>query len=313
MDFVIPAGSAANLPKEQVDKIVELAVEKSIFVRLMNARQQYIEIVNEGTIPVLGASDLDKVYRIDTTTDITTLTENAFDIQSPDLQPIELGTYMYLKKKQVAQYPELKLDTLFREKIASAMARTSDKISLVGDTDAAGATNPVNVANGIATIAASGVLNASTAVTYTTSDSTSLINAVVEAESNIGLYGDTEHLDDLIIFASETLYASAKKSANKDYIGYSTEDYAALGLKKVVHLDGIPVIKRRDLTGEQAVLCNLKGAFSGYYGRLEIDVEHKAGRRSDLLVLTFWYDFKWALLNASSKAQGIVKISKSAS
>ena len=313
MDFVIPAGSAANLPKEMVDKIVELAVEKSIFIKLMQSRDHYIEIVNEGTVPVLGATDLDKVYRIDTTTDITTLTENDFDIQSPDLFPVELGTYMYLKRKQVAQYPALKLDKLFREKISNAIARTADKITLIGNTDAVGATNTLNVTNGIATIAASGTLNASTAVTYTTSDSQSIINAVIEAQENIGLYGDTEHIEDLVIFASGTFYSSAKKSANKDYIGFALEDYAPLNLKKVVHIDGIPVIKRRQLTGEQAVLANLKGAFSGYYGKLEIDVEHKAGRRADLLVITFWYDFKWALLNSSSKAEGLVKISKSAS
>jgi len=93
-------------------------------------------------------------------------------------------------------------------------------------------------------------------------------------------------------------------------VGYDLEDVPALGLKNVVHLHGIPVIKRMLLTGEKAILANMSGAFAGYFGNIEADVEHKAGRRADLLVVTYWFDFKWALTSGDGDYNGLVLIQK---
>lgn len=309
MDFLIPAGSATNLPKELVNKIVEEAVEKSIVLRMVESRGQFIEIVNEGTVPVIGEEQLDKVYRIDNTADITTLTEMDFDIKSPDLAPVELGTYIYLKAKQVKQYPTLQLETLFRSKISKAIARTADKIALKGDTGAVGATNPLSVADGMEVLSASGTA-AADPVGYTTSNAQAILDAVAEAQNDLGVYGEEEDKENLVIFASADFLAACKKSADKQMVGYDLEDVPALGLKNVVHLHGIPVIKRMLLTGEQAILVNMSGAFAGYFGNIEADVEHKAGRRADLLVVTYWFDFKWALTNGEGETAGMVQIRK---
>ncbi|MEN6622568.1 MAG: hypothetical protein ABFD50_13580, partial [Smithella sp.] len=66
----------------------------------------------------------------------------------------------------------------------------------------------------------------------------------------------------------------------------------------------------RLLTGEQAILVNMNGAFAGYFGNIEADVEHKAGRRADLLVVTYWFDFKWALTDGEGNTAGMVQIRK---
>lgn len=312
MDFIIPAGSAANLPKELVDQIVEEAIEKSLILRMVSAKGQMVEIVNEGTIPVIGHGDLDKVYRLDNTADITTLTEMSFDIKSPDLEPVEMGTYIRLKKKHVAQYADLKLDQLFRERISSAISNAADRIALKGDTDAAGVTNPLNIADGIEKLA--GAANAAAApVEFSTSDASGILDAVADAQEAIGLYGADEQLDNLVIFASSQFVASARKSANKNMVGYDIMDVPALGLRRVVHVHGIPVIRRLQLTGEKAVLANIKGQFVGYYGKIEVDAEHEAARRGDLLVVTYWYDSCWALVNGSNKAEGLVTIQKASS
>lgn len=308
MDFLIPAGGATNLPKELVDKIVNDAVEKSLILNMVNTRGQFIEIVNEGTVPVIGEEQLDKVFRIDNTADITTLTEMAFDIKSPDLAPVELGTYIYLKAKQVKQYPTLQLENLFRNKISKAIARTADKIALKGDTGAGGATNPITIADGIEVLSASAV---ATPVSYTTSNAASIINAVAEAQNNLGLYGEEESKEDIVIFASPNFLTAAKSSADKNMVGYEIADVPSLGLKNVVHIDGIPVIKRMLLTGEKAIMVNLTGAFAAYYGNLEVDVEHKAGRRADLLVVTYWFDFAWAYTNGDGDNMGLCVIEKS--
>lgn len=307
MDFLIPAGSATNLPKELVNKIVEEAIESSVILKMVNSRGQMIEIVNEGTVPVIGEEDLDKVYRIDNTADITTLNEMAFDIKSPDLAPVELGTYIYLKAKQVKQYPTLQLETLFRNKISRAIARTADKIALKGDTGASGATNPLTITDGIEVLCEDA---AATTVEYTTSNAQNILDAAAEAENNLGVYGEEESKEDLVYFASPNFLAAAKKSADKNIIGYDIDDVPALGLKNVVHLHGVPVIKRMLLTGEKAILTNISGAFAGYYGNIEVDVEHKAGRRADLLVVTYWFDFKWALTDGSDKNMGLCVVQK---
>lgn len=312
MDFVIPAGSAANLPKELVDKIVYDAIEKSVVLRMVDSRDQMIEIVNEGTIPVIGEANLDKVYRIDNTADITTLNEMSFDIKSPDLEPVELGTYIYLKKKQIAQYPELKLDQLFRNQISSAIAKTADKIALKGDTDTVGATSPLGVADGIEKLALTANC-ANTAVEYTSSNAQAILDVVAEAQEDLGVYGADEYIEDLVIFASANFVTAARKSADKNMVGYEIMDVPALGLKQVVHIHGIPVLRRLNLTGEKAVLANMKGAFAGYYGNIEVDVEHKAGRRADLLVVTYWFDWVWAFINGSNKTEGLITISKASS
>ena len=312
MDFLIPAGSATNLPKELVNKIVEDAIEKSLVLKLVDARDQLIEIANEGTIPVIGEEDLDKVYRIDNTADITELTEMAFDIKSPDLEPVELGTYIYLKKKQVEQYPELKLDQLFRNKISRAIARTADKIALKGDTDAVGVTNPLNISDGIEKLALTANC-ANTPVEYTTSNSQNVLDAVAEAQNDLGVYGADEAIEDLVIFASSDFVSAAKKSADKNMVGYEIMDVPALGLRQVVHVHGIPVIRRLNITGEKAILANMKGQFAGYYGNIEVDMEHKAGRRADLLVVTYWFDTVWAFVNGSNKSEGLVTIQKASS
>lgn len=312
MDFVIPAGSAANLPKELVDQIVEDAVEKSLILRIIDSNDHMIEIVNEGTVPVIGEEDLDKVYRIDNTADITTLTEMDFDIKTPDLAPVELGTYIYLKRKQVAQYPELSLDNLFRNKISRAIARTADKIALKGDTGAAGATNPLTISDGIEKLANTSNA-ANSPVEYTSSNAQNVLDAVAEAQEDLGVYGADEEIENLVIFASSNFVTAAKKSASKDYVGYEIRDVERLGLRNVVHLHGIPVIRRLNLTGEKAILANTMGAFAGFYGNIEVDVEHKAGRRADLLVVTYWFDLKWAYLDASSKSEGLITIQKASS
>lgn len=312
MDFLIPAGSATNLPKELVDKIVEDAIEKSLVLRMVDSRDQLIEIVNEGTIPVIGEEDLDKVYRLDNTADITTLTEMAFDIKSPDLEPVELGTYIYLKKKQVAQYPELKLDQLFRNKISRAIARTADKIALKGDTLAAGATNPLNIADGIEKLA--NTANAANApVEYTSSNAQNILDAVAEAQQDLGVYGSEEDMEDLILLGSSDFVTASKKSASKEMVGYDIEDVPALGLRRVVHIHGIPLVRRLNISGEKAILANMKGLFAGYYGNIEVDVEHKAGRRADLLVVTYWFDLVWAYVNGSNKSEGLITIQKASS
>jgi hypothetical protein len=308
MDFVIPAGSATNLPKEMVDAIVKEAVEKSIVLKLIDKRSQLIEVANEKTLPVLGAADVSKVYRLDTTSDITTLTENDFSIKTPDLEPIEMGTYIRLKRKQAEQYPALQLDNLFKGMISEAIARSGDRIAIIGDTGAVGATNALSIADGIATLAENDCANSP--VEYSTSNAQAVLDAVAEGLNDMGLYGDEEYLPDLVLFASPDFKTACQKSADKDVIGYEIADYAPLGLRNVIFLHGVPVIKRSNITGEKAVLTNLRGAYAGYYGNLEVDVQHEAGRRGDLLVITYWFDFEWALKNNSSDAEGMIVIQK---
>ena len=311
MDFLIPAGSGTNLPKELIDKLIELAVEKSVVLKLADAREQLIEVVGEGTVPVIGAEDLTKFFRIDGTTDITTLAESTYDIQSPDLLPVETGAYTRIKKKHLKQYPQLKVDQLFKRRLSRGIAGLADKVALVGDTGAGGATNAITIANGIVTIAADSALNAGTAVTYTTSTALGVLNVVAEAVENLGVYGGDEYLNDLVIFGSSNFVKACKSTATKDQIGYEIAEYAPLGLKKVVYLHGIPVIRRLDITGEKAILANVLGFYAGYFGdKMEIDMQHEAGRRGDLMVITFWFDFKWGLLNSDAKALGLVQISK---
>lgn len=307
MDFLIPGGSATNLPKELVDKIVQDAVERSIILRMVESRGQFIEIANEGTVPVIGEEQLDKVFRIDNTADITTLSEMDFDIKSPDLAPVELGTYIYLKTKQVKQYPTLQLESLFRNKISRAISRTADKIALKGDTSIVGATNPLTITDGLEVLADSAE---ATEVGYTTSDAADVLDAVAEAQNSLGVYGEEEDKENLVIFASPNFLSAAKKAADKNMVGYDIDDVPALGLKNVVHLHGIPVIKRILMTGEQALLVNMNGAFAGFFNNIEVDVEHKAGRRADLLVITYFFDFKWAYTNGSGDNTGIVRIRK---
>lgn len=308
MNFVIPAGSSANLPKEMIKQIVTEAVEKSVMLKLIDVRGQMVELLNEGTLPVLGEDALDKVYRLDTTADITALTENDFTIKTPDLAPVEMGTFMRLKVKQLKQYPELELETLFKTKMSRAIGRSVDYLITNGDTTAVGATNYLNIADGVVALATAGAV---TAVNYTTSESDDVCDAVIAAKEDLGAYGDDEYAEDLVLLASSDFAAAARKQATKDNPAYEIADYAPLGLKKIVFVHGIPIVVRRNITGEKAILANMKGAFAGYYGdMMEVDMEHEAGRRDDLLVLTWYFDFKWAFLNSSSEAEGMVLIQK---
>jgi hypothetical protein len=313
MNFVIPAGSATNLPKEIVQKIVHDAVESSAIVKLVANRQQMIPIANEGTIPVIGAEDLDKYYRLDSTDDITTLTENSMTIKTPDLAPKEIGSFIYLKTKAVKQYPELQLDQLFETRLARGMARVMERLVVVGDTEAVGATNTLNICNGIYTIANDSDLCANAPLEYDTSEAADMLDIVSDGIESLGEYGNEDNANDLFLFASSTFMASCRKAASKDYVGYTIEPVAELGLQKVVHLHGIPVFKRTNITGEKAVLANMKGAFIGYFENIGLEMQRDAGKRADLLVHSFWIDATWAFLDNSSKATGIVLIRKATS
>lgn len=313
MDFLVPAGSATNLPKEMVDEVMTLITEKSKVYKLIVNRGQAYELKNEGTIPVLSEANEDRVYLADGTDDITTLTENSFDINSPDLVVRELASYFYLKKKHQKQYTEIQLEKVYKDKLSTAMAKKLDKIILVGDTSGAGATNADTIADGIHTIAADATLCSATAVTYTTSQTQDIINAVIDGKGNMGAYADEEYADDLFLFASQTFYSSAKKNADKDIIGFDYDDVPELGLRKVPHIDGVPVLRRTNITGEQAVLNNISGARVGYLENIEVDVQWKSERRAWLNVITYWFDFVWAFVNSSSKNEGICLISKSSS
>lgn len=311
MDFLIPAGGATNLPKELIEEVIQLAEQKSKVYQLIKNRGHNFELLNEGTLPVIGLADEDKVYLTENTTDVTTLSENTFDIKHPDLRPRELGTHAYMKKKHVQQYSALQLENLFKEKLATALAKQVEKITLVGDTSAVGATNPLTIADGIVTIAGDATKAAATPVTYTTSQTQDILNAVIDAKENIGEYSSEDFANDLFIYASSDFYGAVKKNADRDIIGFSIEPVEELGLRSVVHLDGVPVFKRTQLTGEQAVLANMRGAAAGFYGdQMSVDMQWKAELRAYLMVLTFWYDFVWGFVNSSSKLEGIVKISK---
>jgi hypothetical protein len=313
MDFLIPAGSSTNLPKEVVDRIVENAVEGSVVMKLLKNRDQLIPIANEGTIPVIGAEDLTKIYRLDGTDDITDLTEQSMSIKTPDLAPIEIGHYLRLKDKQVKQYPGLKLEQFVERRMSRGLSRAIESLVVKGDTDAAGSTNLLNIADGIAVIAADSSLVGTTAIEYATSEADDILDAVSDGVEELGAYGDESNANDLFIFASSDFMGACRKAASKDFIGYTIEPCVELGLQKVVHLHGIPVLKRSDITGEKSVLCNLKGAFVGYFDNIGWEKQREAGRRGNLYVVTYWIDFKWAFLNSSSKAEGIVQIGKASS
>lgn len=312
MDFLIPAGSATNLPKEMIDEVVNLAIEKAKLYKLIANRDQNKEIVNEGTLPVLGAADVTKVFYVQGTADITDLAEQAFDIITPDLVPKELGNYFYLKAKHIKQYTTLDAEAVYKNKLAEAMSRVVDKIVTSGDTTATG-TSALQVGNGLYTIAAggAGVCN-TTPQSFATSNAQTILNTVTDGIEELGEYGSEDYADDLFILGSSTFMSSVRKSADRDYIGYSIEPCEELGLKKCVHLHGIPVLRRTNISGEKAVLFNARGAYAGYYGdQMAVDVSWKPARRSYLSVLTFWFDFQWAFLDSSAKADGLVLIQKS--
>ena len=311
MDFLIPAGSSANLPKELVDEIVKLAIEKSIVVKLLKNRNRYIEVVNEATVPAVGAFDLDYVYRTQGTDDITDLTENSFSIKHPDLNPQEIGTYTYLKKKQIAQYKKLELENLFKNGIATAIGRVEDKLALAGTYSASPGTDALKIADGIVTIAEDATKCALTPVTYSTSTSQNIVDAVNDALAELDAYAEDEELNNLVIFCSKDFWKASKKSADKDIIGFDLEVVPELGTTKRPLIHGVPLIKRSAITGEKAVLVNLKSMFLGYYGNIAVEVDYKVERSSYLYVIKHWIDFKIGTINSNDKAEGLILIQKS--
>lgn len=311
MNFYIPAGSSTELPKEAVDSIVEQALDKSFVLKMIDNRGNFIKVLNEGSIPVYGNMDLDKVYRLDNTADITTLTENSFSVQAPTLNPIEAGTYTRLSRKEELQYPEAELDKLFERKLSEAMGLRSEQMALVGDTTAVGATNPLSICNGIVTIAKDATLCANTPVTYTASNSQGILNVVNDAQASLGNYGDELQMGDLIIFANSSFVSAIKNTANLNYIGYDIADVPELGLRAVPHVHGIPVVRSAFVTtADEAVLVNMKGMFGGYRQLMTADAQWEAARRATLIVLTYHIDFTWGFLNDSAKAEGLVSIQK---
>lgn len=308
MNFVIPKGAGSNLPNDMVNEIIDLITEKSRVLTMIAQRGNGYKITNEGTFPVISAADEDKVYLIENTDDITTLTENSFNITHPDLLPRELGTYFYLKKAQIRQYSELQLEELYKRKLTVATGKQAEKIVLAGTDGTGAATAAIRIADGIYTIACDASKCAATKVTYATKQTQEIVNAVIDAKAAVDNYADEEYADDLVIFAGKNFFYGSKKNADKDIIGFDYDTVPSLGLKKVPHIDGTPVFKRSNIGDDNAVLCNIKGARTGFRTDMELDVAWKAERRAYLNIVVYWFDFVWAFLNSSSKSEGLCKI-----
>lgn len=312
MNFGIAAGSATNLPKETVGKIIDNMREKSIMLSLAQKRGQFIEVENEKTMPVFSAFSNSRVFYTGGTTDITGLTEQTLTIATPDLFPKELGTYVYLPKKDAEVYASLGLEEKVYANLAEVMASVADEISIVGDTTQT-STNRLQVSNGLYTIANSGTLCAETAKTYSAKTADGVLSGVLDARVELASYADSTQTKNLVLLAAPSFLANAKKSAASTQIGFGIRNRPDLGLEDVVHIDGIPVIERQQLGTDIAVLANMNGPHFGYYGKITADSDFKIERNSYLLVIRFWLDMKWAFLDSNGKAEGLVKLSYSAS
>ena len=310
MDFLIPAGSATNLPKEIVDEIAKLATEKAVLLKLLDNRNRVIEVLNEGTIPAIGAFDLDKFFRTEGTDDITTLTEASFSIQHPDLKPQEIGAYTYLKKKQIDQYKQLNLEKLFKNGLADGIGRAVEKLILVGQYSDTPGTDYLKIADGIVTIAEDSTKCALSPITYTESKSQAVADAVMDALVDLGAYADDEEISNLLLICSPDFYAAAQKSADRDIVGFELDVVPELGKGKRPLIHGIPLLKRSAITGEKAILVNLKSLFVGYYGKIEVEAQYKVERSAYLYVIKFWVDFKVGTINSDGKAEGLIEIKK---
>jgi hypothetical protein len=311
MNFRIPAGASTELPKEVVDVVINQAIEKSKVLSLVEARGNFREVRNEGSLPVYGNMDETKIFRLDTTADVSTLDENTFTQQAPTLNPVEVGTFAWLSKKEAAQYSDEELDKLYESKMSDAMATAVEVMALRGDTSIVGATNYRNICDGISTIAGDATKAAVSPVAYTTSNSASIIDTVIDAQEALGLYGNEDQKPNLIVFAGSGFASALKKSASTLNVGYDSLDVPALGLMKVPHADGIPVVSSSQIGRNDAVLVNINGLFGGYRQKLEVETDYVTQKRATYIQMTFHLDFVWAMLNDDGKAEGMVKISKS--
>lgn len=313
MDFQVTAGSATYLPKELINEVIDLIVEKTKVAKLIDNRGQFTRLKNEGTFPILDAADEDKVFLVESTADITTLAENSFNIMHPDLKPRELGTYFYLKRAHIKQYSELDLENLYKRKLSEAMGNQVEKICLAGTDGVGAATAAIRIADGIYTIASDAAKCAATKVTFTTNQTQHVLNAVIDGKEGLENYADEDYADDLYIFAGKTFYSGCKKNADKDIIGFDYGEVPELGLKRVPHLDGTPVITRSNISDANAVLVNIKGARAGIRDDVDLDIDWVGKRRAYLNIITYWFDFVWAYLNNSGTNEGLILLEKVAS
>jgi hypothetical protein len=311
MNFVKPAGNSVELPKEAVDRVVNQAVEKSKVMKLVQNRGNVIEVLNEGSIPVYGNMALDKIFRLDSTADVTSVAEQSFSVQAPTLNPVEVGTYTWLSKKAMLQYPDDRLDVMFEGKLSDAMARKVDQLALSGDETAVGATNALSICDGLYTIAKDATQCKATPVSYSTSESAGILDAVNDAVEALELYSDAENAGDLVLFAGKSFTSALRKNADRNIIGYEVGAFGELGLSNVGFAHGVPVIKHSAIGDNDAVLVNMKGLFYGYRQQMTVESDYIVQRRATLIMLTFHIDLKWAFLDDDAKAVGIVLIEKS--
>lgn len=310
MNFVKPSGSSTELPKEVVDRVVNQAVESSKVLKMIQNRGNVVPVLNEGSIPVYGSMALDKIFRLDSTADVTSVSENEFTVQAPTLNPVEVGTYTYLTKKAMLQYPEDRLDAMFEGKLSDAIARKVDQLAIAGNTAASGATNAVTICDGIYTIAKNSAVCKASPVSYTTADSQGILDAVNDGLTALDLYSDAENAQDLFIFAGKDFVAGLRKNADRNIIGYEVGGVPELGLTNVGFAHGVPVIKSSNVADDDAVLVNMRGLFCGYRQLMEIDSDYITARRAWLILLSFHLDLKWAFIDDDAKAEGLVQITK---
>jgi len=311
MDFKVPDNGGSYLPKEIAKQVVDLAVEKALVLKLINANGGMVDVLNEKSVPVSGAADDDKMYYIEATSDVTTLTENSVTLKSVLVAPKELGGWFFLSDKDIRRYKALgSLEDFIKGKMSKSLGRTLQKVALVGDTTATG-TSALQIANGIYTIAADSSLCSLSPVTFTTETTQGIVNAVIDAKEDLGAYA--ENNDNLVILAGSTFYSNSKKNASTLIIGFDLNDYPVLGLKRIPFIDGTPVIQRTDISAKNAVLCDIRGAKVGYEQAIKIEPERKAGKRGYNNIITVNADFAWAYLNSSNKNEGLVLIQDNAS
>lgn len=311
MTFQIPDTGGSYLPKDVSKKIVNLAVEKSLVLKLISQRGNVIDALNEKTIPVLASADDSKIFYTNDTADLDTLDEASIGMKGALLAPKELGGRFFLSDKDIRRFKVVgNLDDIVQGKIADSLARVLEKIALVGDTTKTG-TDPLRVADGMYTIANSSLLRATTPVTFSDENTQGIVNAVVDAKAALTPYSDNN--DNLIIFAGKTFYANAKKNASTLVVGFDLLDYAPLGLKRIVFVDGTPVIQRSNISDKDAVLVDIRGGYVAYETQIKIEPIRRPNKRGYDNYLTVYTDYKWAYVNGSDKNEGLILIQDIAS
>ena len=131
-----------------------------------------------------------------------------------------------------------------------------------------------------------------------------------DALVDLGAYADDEEINNLLLICSPDFYAAAQKSADRDIVGFELDVVPELGKGKRPLIHGIPLLKRSAITGEKAILVNLKSLFVGYYGKIQVEADYKVERSAYLYVIKFWVDFKVGTINSDGKAEGIIEIKK---